>query len=144
MELSEPDDLETRVERYLNASGAQRVRQYLLAEQQASEVAGSLDRQRDDFQSSAGEALFLSNNELVQKLFQSDGEANSLVRQLSETNDTKKLVRTAVQSVLAREPRDGEMQRLCEWYDSQSSDRAVTAGQLLWVLVTSAEFRFNH
>ena len=144
VELSEPDDLETRVERYLNASGAQRVRQYLLAEQQASEVAGSLDRQRDDFQSSAGEALFLSNNELVQKLFQSDGEANSLVRQLSETNDTKKLVRTAVQSVLAREPRDGEMQRLCEWYDSQSSDRAVTAGQLLWVLVTSAEFRFNH
>jgi hypothetical protein len=144
-ELTEPDEIESRVERYVSVPGVQRIRQYLTIEKTAAGLAPSLDERTDDFQSSAVEALFMSNNPATQALITADdGNTSSLVTRLVRLGETRLLVKEAVRTVLSREPRDDELSQLADWFERQSSPRATTTGQLLWVLVTSAEFRFNH
>lgn len=142
-ELTEPDDIESRVERYVSVRGIERVRQYLTVEKQAASLATALDARTADFTSSAGEALFMSNNQALQTLLQADGE-ESLAWQLGQMKETRPLVQKAIRKVLSRDPTDEELRRMTEWFNQQTDDRAKAASQLLWVLVTSAEFRFNH
>jgi hypothetical protein len=141
-ELSKPDDVESRVERYLNVPGAQRVSQYLSIEKQAARLSNSLDPRTSDFQSSAVEALFMSNNGVTQELVAAKDD--NVAARLISIQDTRKLVTTGIRTVFSREPRDDELNRLTAWFDQQHSDRSKTAEQLLWAFVTSAEFRFNH
>nr|MBC8290608.1 hypothetical protein [Planctomycetota bacterium] len=123
--------------------GIERVRQYLTVEKQAAPLAASLDARTADFTSSAGEALYMSNNETLQKLIEAHDE-QGLAWQLGQLKESRPLVRKAIREVLSREPNDDELKRLSGWLDEQADDRTKVAGQLLWVLVTSAEFRFNH
>lgn len=141
-ELSEPDAIQSRVERYVSIPGIQRIGQYLTVENDAAKLSASLDPRTSDFHSSAIEALFMSNNPATQQLVSPD--SGNLASQLEKISDTQALVKTAVRTVLSREPREQELTQLVDWFERQKSDRSATAGQLIWVLVTAAEFRFNH
>jgi hypothetical protein len=103
--------------------------------------SGSLDARTDRFQSSTTEALFMSNHAEVQKLVTPAG--NNLVARLVALTDTKQLVETATWSVLGRPPQPEEQAYLGKWVDGHK-DRAKACGELVWALLTSAEFRFNH
>lgn len=141
-QLTEPDAMQSRVEQYINVPGAQRISQYIAIEQRAASLTSALDRRDAEFQSSAVEALFMSNNSATQELIAPNDD--NLPAQLGKIEDTGKLITTAIRSVLNRPPEDAELAQLTEWFDQQKTDRSKTAGQLIWVLVTSAEFRFNH
>jgi hypothetical protein len=101
-----------------------------------------LDPRSDRFQSSTGEALFLSNHPEVQRLVAPAG--NNLVSRLAALGDTGRMVDTAVWTVLSRAPEAEERAFLVRWLaeHKQEGDRACS--QLVWALMTSAEFRFNH
>ncbi len=141
-ELAEPDSTQRRLENYIGVPGVQRIESYLEIERQAAELTAALDDRSTDFRSSALEALFLSNNPAALKLVAPT--ADNLAARLQPTSDSRELVRTAVRTILSREPGAGELQRLTEWFEARAEDRPAAIGQLIWALATSAEFRFNH
>jgi hypothetical protein len=132
---------EQRVERLAGSVGSKRIAQYLATEQQAAELLANLDPKQDG-QTSAAEALFLSNNPAVQKLFVADEK--TLAAKLLTVEDSKQLAEAAVRGVFGRAPVAEEVERLTAWLNAQTSPRQQTCEQLVWVLVSSAEFRFKH
>jgi hypothetical protein len=111
-------------------------------ERQAAGLTKLLDPRTDSFQSSAGEALFVSNHPEVQKLFTPSGK--NLVARLTEIKDNGAAVDAAVWTVLARPPEAEERAYLVRWLNEHQGDHAKICSQLAWALATSAEFRFNH
>lgn len=137
-----PSDVERRLERYAGVRGLKRIEQYLTLENQAADLEKSFDERRAEFQSSVSEALFLSNNPTAQELILTT-ESN-LAGQLATKTDTRELVSQTVRTVLSRPATDEELDQLSEWLNRQKSDRPKAIENLVWALVTSAEFRFNH
>jgi hypothetical protein len=121
-----------------------RTKKYRELEGQAAGLAkpGSLDGRVEKYQASTGEALFLSNRAEVQKLMAPSGK--NLVARLAAVAENGAMVDTAVWTVLGRAPEADERAFLAEWVAGRKGDRAKACGELVWALVTSAEFRFNH
>lgn len=96
----------------------------------------------EHFQVGASEALLFANNEALQRdLFEGSG---TLVSRLKQIADPTQRAELAVRTVLCRPARPDELRTLSE-YLRQRADRADAANrQIVWALLTSAEFRFNH
>jgi hypothetical protein len=126
------------------ATAEARAKRYRELEGQAGALTRQemLDPRTDRFQSSAAEALFLSNNQEAQRLTAKSG--NNLVSRLSAMKDVGQIVEAAVWTVLSRAPDAEERLQLSRWLKEHGSDRAKACSQLVWALLTSAEFRFNH
>lgn len=101
-----------------------------------------LDPRTDRFQSSAGEALFMSNQPALQRWLEPKGK--NLAARLAALPDSRKVVETAVWTILSRAPETEELAHLAGWLNSQKGDRGKVCAELTWALLTSAEFRFNH
>jgi hypothetical protein len=134
------DPLQSRAEKLADATGVSRIGQYLAAEAKAAPFWPQLDP-GEDGQSSADEALYLSNNPAVQALVA--GEPGTLAARLADARDPRQVAEMAVRHVFGRSPAEGEVERLTEWL-SQQPDKPRACEQLVWTLVTSAEFRFQH
>jgi len=121
-----------------------RVKKYRELEGQAGGLArpGILDGRGEKYQASTGEALFLSNHADVQRLMAPAGK--NLVARLLATADNGAMVDTAVRTVMGRAPEAEERTFLATWVAGQKAERGKVCGELVWALVTSAEFRFNH
>ncbi len=113
-----------------------------LDREKIASLESALDPRIVAFQSSADEALFLSNSPTVQKLFKAEG--NNLAGRLAKISDANRLVEEAIRTIFGRDPRPQERQELAAWIESQAGDQSRAAEQLVWALATSAEFRFNH
>ena len=112
-------------------------------ENSARGMAREFAEPNDDFQVSVTEALLFSNSERMQRELLSDG-GDRLVGRLKQIKDAKELVDTAVRSVMSR-PATAEEQKLLGEYLRQRAGRQVEAcRQVVWALLTSPEFRFNH
>lgn len=133
--------VESRVERIAGAVGVTRIEQYLATEQTAVPLAASLDPALDG-QSSTAEALFFSNHSAAQAVVRAEGK--SLAARLAEMSDNRKVAETAIRHIFCRPPVEAELDRLAAWIADQQQDRARTCEQLVWALITSAEFRFQH
>jgi hypothetical protein len=125
-----------------NDREAERIEQYQAIEEQAGKWLKALDQRTSRFQSSTTEALFLSNNKVAQQLVAASD--NNLAARLAGMTSTKELVTVALRTVLSRPPEEEELKQLVEWFDRQEQDHTKTCEQLVWALITSAEFRFNH
>lgn len=136
------DEITSRIEQYVGVDGLGRIEKYLALEERSQELIGAFDPRAVEFQSSTDEALFLSNNEAMQKLIRAEGE--NLSGRLAKMDDTRELVEAAVKTILSRPPREDELSQLAEWVGRPDVDRRRAAEQLVWALLTSAEFRFNH
>jgi hypothetical protein len=132
-----------RAERLLGVEGIDRVERRLELEQRAAGLLTWLDGDSPDFQSSATEALFVSNAESIQQWIR--GGEGDLAQRLAAMTDDQQMVEQALRTILARSPSDqNELQELAEWIGGQETDRRATCQQLVWALIASAEFRFNH
>jgi hypothetical protein len=60
--------------------------------------------------------------------------------------DTPGRIETLYLAVLTRRPRAGELARLVPYVDrgAASGDTSKALGDILWALLNSPEFRFNH
>lgn len=95
-------------------------------------------------ESSIIQVLNLNNGDTLNNKL---AEKNSIVDQLNERfgNDPQALVRAAFVRCLSRFPSESEQQRLVHELESASQeDRRVVVEDLMWSLITSREFLFNH
>ena len=123
-----PEDLEKRMESL---------------EGSARGIADLFEQPGDNFQIGVGEALLFSNNERIRGEFLADG-GDRLLGRLKQLKDSRQRIDMAVRAVLSRPPSADEMQSL-GFYLKKREDRPVEAcRQILWALLTSAEFRFNY
>jgi hypothetical protein len=123
-----PEEFEKRIEQ-LEAS--------------ARGFASEIERPTDDFLISVDEALLFSNSERVQQEFLSAGR-DRLLGQLKETRDRKQAIELAIRNVLSR-PATAEEISILDDYLSAHQDRPGEAYQhVVWALLASSEFRFNH
>jgi hypothetical protein len=96
-----------------------------------------------DSQIGVAEALFFSNGKRVQQELLADSDGRLLAR-LKQTAAPDEQIDLAVRNVLSRPP-DDEDRRVLSEYLAMRTDRPEEAcRQLLWALLTCAEFRFNH
>lgn len=112
-------------------------------ENQASGFARLVEIPEDNFQVSVDEALLFSNGGQIMNDYLRDGD-DRLVGALIRMEQTDALVTTAFECTLSREPTDEERTAFATYLDERSDRRAAAIQQLVWALVTSPEFRFNH
>jgi hypothetical protein len=84
----------------------------------------------------------LSNGEPLGDLLADGGDR--LVGRLAGITDRRQQIELAVRNVLSRDP-DPEEVALLDAYLAERADRPLEGcRQLVWSLLTSSEFRFNH
>ena len=104
-------------------------------------MIGWFEPPRESFQIAVNEALLLSNNKEVRdKLLRDDG----LLRAILEAQGTSKQVDLLVRAVLGRPPHAEEERWLTAHIEARKERAAEAWRQVLWSLLTSSEFRFNH
>jgi hypothetical protein len=77
------------------------------------------------------------------KEFLTDG-GNTLLGKLKTEKDPKAAVTQLVRSAYGRSPTDQELKALTAFVEKRADRPAEAYRQLLWVLVTNSEFRFNY
>jgi hypothetical protein len=112
-------------------------------ENSARGFASAFDTGTDDPQIGVSESLLFSNGERFQREFLADGP-DRLATRLTGTADAGELIDTAVRAVLSRPATAGEKHLLGEYLAGRADRKADACRQVVWALVTGAEFRFNH
>lgn len=112
-------------------------------EQAGSGFAANLAQPTDDFQIGVSEALLFSNNDKIHRDFIVDSKDNLLGAVKEMTNRTE-ACEQIVQSVFCRKPAPDEVKALTDYLDRRTDRLPDAYRQMLWALITSAEFRFNY
>ena len=112
-------------------------------ESSAKSLAGALGFSRGDSQIGVAEALFFSNGKRVVADLLSDGDGR-LIGRLKQTAAPADQIDLAVRNVLSRPPDDEDQRILGEFLATRTDRPDDACRQLLWALLTCAEFRFNH
>ncbi|HUP80555.1 MAG TPA: DUF1553 domain-containing protein, partial [Pirellula sp.] len=95
---------------------------------------------REDLQLSVSEALYVNNNREVMSELLGHGLVNRLVR----LEDDESAIDLAFQSVLQRMPDPEERNAMKSYVQLRSTRRLQAYQQIVWSLLASTEFRFNH
>ena len=99
-----------------------------------------LDPKSDLFQPSTKLALYLANSSEFDVLLAKGG----LAERLAKTPDDLAAARLAVMTVLSRPPQPEETDQIVAYLRQRTDRRAAACKQIVWSLLQSAEFRFNH
>jgi hypothetical protein len=106
-------------------------------------LANLFEQPRDDFQIGVGEALLFSNSDRLQRELLGDA-GNTLVGKMKAAKGPEQAIDLAARSVLSRPASADEKKELAA-YVAKRGDRLVEAyRQVVWALLSSAEFRFNY
>ncbi len=123
-----PEEVERRIEQYENS---------------ARGFANLIEQPRDDFQISVTEALLFSNSDRIQKEMLADG-GDRLVGKIKLMKDPDAAVEIAIRNILTRAPAPEEKKAMVEYLAQRGDRLAEGYRQMVWALLTSAEFRFNY
>jgi len=93
----------------------------------------------EDFEGRAIEALYLSNSDRIQALVR-----GRLAQQLASEDDPAGLAEQMYLAVLSRRPEAEEAAAVSEYLAAAKDDRPGAVEEMIWGLVASTEFRFNH
>jgi hypothetical protein len=141
MQLAMSLRLATTDPQSLPADRAELEKRLEASERTAEGMANLFPRPADNFQVGVSEAMLFANNENLQKeLFAGGG----LVGKLLQLPELEKRADLAVRTVLGRTPQGNEVQALTEYLRRREDRPAAGCQQVVWALLTSAEFRFNH
>lgn len=112
-------------------------------EKRADGQARQLPIPGDDFQVSVSEALWFSNNNSMSGDFLSGG-GDRLVGHLRQIESDEDAVVSAFRSVLSREPDEQEQSAVVSYLTDRAERREDAIKQIVWAIMSSPEFRFNH
>jgi hypothetical protein len=126
--MLKPEELERRIEGIENGTRS---------------LAGLFEQPRDDFQISISEALLFSNNDRIQRELLASGK-DRLLGRLAESKTDEEVAECAVRNILTRPPTTEEKRILIDYLASRRERLAEAQRQMVWALLTSAEFRFNY
>ena len=95
-----------------------------------------------DFFSTADQALFTANAGSINSWIAPAGDnvTNRMIRQTDPRLATEELYL----GLLTRMPTGDEVKEVTSYLTSRAADRNVAAQELVWAVLNSAEFRFNH
>jgi hypothetical protein len=96
-----------------------------------------------DPQVGVGEALLFSNGDQIQKECLSEG-GDRLVSRLLKVDNLEQRADLAVRAVLSRPAEPKEVKTLAEYLKRRQDRPGAAVQQMVWALVTTSEFRFNH
>jgi hypothetical protein len=111
-------------------------------EKNASGLANLFPQVTDNLQIGVAEAMLFANNEALQKSLLEG--AGTLVDRMKQEPELAKKADLAIRTVLSRPSRPEEVQTLVGYMQRRPDRIDVACQQVVWALVTSAEFRFNH
>lgn len=112
------------------------------AEKSAGGIANLFAQPNDNFQVGVAEAMLFANNEALQKSLLEG--STSLAERMKLEPDLAKRAELAVRTVLSRPARPDEMQAIVGYLQRRQDRPDAACQQVVWALLTSAEFRFNH
>ena len=95
-----------------------------------------------DFFSTADQALFSSNGGSINSWVVPAGD-NVTDRVIKQT-DPRLAAEEMYLAILTRMPTEDEVVEVTNYLTNRTSDRSVAAQELVWAVLNSAEFRFNH
>jgi hypothetical protein len=104
-------------------------------------LATQLAQPTDDFQIGVGEALLFSNGDRIAKEYLTDG-GGTLLGKVKAMKDSKQAVALLMKTVYGRPATDAELESLTTYVAKRSDRQAEAYRQVLWALLTAAEFRF--
>jgi hypothetical protein len=88
------------------------------------------------------QALFLANGEPIQGWLKPSG--HNLTAQLAARSDPAAISELLYLSVLSRRPTAEERAEVAAYLQSRGPERPAALQELIWSLLASTEFRFNH
>ncbi len=94
------------------------------------------------FQATLDQALFVSNGPLLRGWL--TRRAGNLTDRLAKLEDSARVAEELYLSVLTRRPSDEEQKEIVDYLQGRAQDRPAAVQELVWALVASVEFRFNH
>jgi hypothetical protein len=106
-------------------------------------LAEQLDQPLHDFQVSSNEALLFSNSDRINEALLADRN-ESLIGKLKSLKNDQQRVELAYWTILSRPPNDDETKLLTTYLAARQERPLDGMRQLVWILLTSTEFRFNH
>jgi hypothetical protein len=111
-------------------------------EGRARGLAEAIARPGEEYQIGAAEALLMSNSERLKELLDKGGDR--LIGRLLQVKDRREQIELAIRNAYARPASDDEVELLSRFLDERSDRPVEGFRQLVWSLLTSAEFRFNY
>ena len=106
-------------------------------------LAEQLDQPVQDFQVSSNEALLFSNSDRINEALLKDRN-DSLIGKLKALENDQQRIELAYWTILNRPPNDDETKLLTTYLAARQERPLEGMQQLVWILLTSTEFRFNH
>ena len=95
-----------------------------------------------DFFATVDQALFMANGGLVRGWLAAGG--GSLSDRLNKQTDVPALTEELYISVFSRRPTETEAQEVAQYLEDRGKERPQAIQEIVWALLTSVEFRFNH
>jgi hypothetical protein len=93
---------------------------------------------QDQFFATADQALFVANNATIRNWLP------VLANRLATVEDAAKVADELYVSVMTRRPTAAEAASVTQYLSTRAADKPAALQELVWALVASAEFRFNH
>ncbi len=98
--------------------------------------------QSEEFQATLDQVLFLANGTLLRGWLAP--RAGNLADRLAKLDKPEAAAEELYLSVLTRRPTADEAKEVASYLGSREQNRPAAVQELIWALLTSAEFRFNH
>jgi hypothetical protein len=98
--------------------------------------------QPQDFFATADQALFFGNDGLIRSWLSPGG--GNLVERLGKLTEPNAVAEELYLSVLSRRPSEAEIAEATNYLAARANERPAAVQELVWSLLTSLEFRFNH
>jgi hypothetical protein len=107
-----------------------------------SQFAGAAGQPEGGADSTVHQALFLSNGDPLQSWLAPTGA--NLTSRLAGLSDPGAVAEELYLSVLTRRPAEDERAEVVQYLTSRGAEKIPALRELIWSLLASAEFRFNH
>src|SRR5947209_3331172 len=112
-------------------------------ESSARGLASLFEQPRDDFQISVSEALLFSNGDRIQKELLSDN-GQTLLAKMKAAKSPEEAINLAYRAAMSRPASDEEKKALLDYVAKRRDKLGDAYKQIVWALISSAEFRFNY
>jgi hypothetical protein len=96
----------------------------------------------EEFQATVNQALFFGNGNTIDGWLKPT-PAN-LIDRLTKLHDVPALAEEMMWSVHSRAATETERQAIRDYLQNRVDDRTAAVGEMVWALLSSSEFRFNH
>jgi len=94
------------------------------------------------FAATLNQALFFGNGGTIENWVKPSGD--NLTARLDKLTDAGKLAETMYLAVFTRRPTETETREVAGYLKGREKDRSLAIQEMLWALLSSNEFRFNH